>query len=245
MSIWIYISLLLVVLLGGLFGVSLQNNSLNSKWVKGFITASGAYLLGIVFLHVFPVIHSTGSHLIGIFVLLGFAIQVSLDRFSRGIEHGHLHLHDHDLKSKTVGILVALSVHALMEGFPMPHLESLGDQVHHHHHENYVLGIILHKFPAALTLSIFLFSFFGKKLVSWLLLLIFAVMTPLGAFLAEHMVLSLEWQSRLLAIAAGSLIHISTTILYETDSKGHHQLPWSKILLILLGISAAYLTELF
>ena len=52
---------------------------------------------------------------IGIFILIGFIIQMFLEYFSQGIEHGHFH------KKNIIPISIMLSVclHALLEGIPL------------------------------------------------------------------------------------------------------------------------------
>ena len=89
MSIWEYLALFLSVLFGG--AVALVFKGLNKTIVKLVVPFTGAYILGITVLHLLPIVYSDHNHLIGLYILVGFFIQIGLDQFSKGIEHGHIH----------------------------------------------------------------------------------------------------------------------------------------------------------
>ena len=119
--------------------------------MKLLIAFSGAYLFAITVLHLIPEIYHTNTDgvYIGLFILIGFFLQIVLEHFSQGIEHGHVQLQ----KNVPVSMMIGLCIHAFLEGMP------LGDHVHHHHHHTHdalLTGIALHKIPV----SIVLFSMF-------------------------------------------------------------------------------------
>ena len=96
-----------------------------SRNIQLLLTFSGAYLLAVSVLQLLPEIfyHSTTPN-IGLFILGGFLIQILLEYFSQGIEHGHFH------KSNAIPftVLISLCLHALLEGVP------LGGHLHHNAH---------------------------------------------------------------------------------------------------------------
>ena len=82
---------------------------------------------------------------------------------------------------------------------------------------------------------------FKKSTVIYCLLL-FAAMSPLGAFLAESISFDIPTQIKIMAIVIGSFLHISTTILFETDNTHQHKIPVKRVAAILTGIGLASLT---
>ena len=84
--------------------------------IQLLLTFSGAYLLAISLLHLLPELFANNpTENIGIFILGGFLIQILLEYFSQGIEHGHFH------KSNVIpfSVLISLCLHALLEGVPL------------------------------------------------------------------------------------------------------------------------------
>ena len=242
MSIWEYILLFLSVVLGG--GLALLFKTYEKRVLSLVLSFSGSYLLGITVLHLMPGVFSHPETSIGMWVLVGFFIQLLLEQLSIGVEHGHIHAHKHASASFAIQVMLGLCLHAFLEGLP---LSSYPDfHAHHHdagHNHNHLLyGIILHKAPAAFALVILLMlSKFNRKVVI-LSLIIFASMSPLGALIMEYVQFSEELLTSLIAIVIGSFLHISTTILFEADDTHQHKVSWKKMLVILLGIGIALLT---
>ena len=52
------------------------------------------FIIGMSFLHLLPEAFAATPKA-GLFVLLGFVIQIFLEFLSNGIEHGHQHPHQH------------------------------------------------------------------------------------------------------------------------------------------------------
>jgi zinc and cadmium transporter len=106
-------------------------------------------------------------------------------------------------------------------------------------------AILIHKLPEAFSLATILFFSVRNKMYAWLLLLLFALVTPAGALLsgwlsatdANH---EIVW---LMAIVCGTFIHISTTIIFESSGKAH-KISWYKFLAIVLGVGFALMSFL-
>ena len=202
-----------------------------SRNIQLLLTFSGAYLLAVSVLHLLPeIFHHNDTPNIGLFILGGFLIQILLEYFSQGIEHGHFH------KSNAIpfSVLISLCLHALLEGVP------LGGHLHHHAHNALLTGIVLHKMPVAIVLmTIFLQSNISKTR-AYFYLLLFALMSPLGVFSGSLFADLVEFHNEIMAVVIGIFLHISTTILFES-SEGH-KFNSKKIFAILLGAAIAYLS---
>jgi zinc transporter ZupT len=109
-------SLLLSVVAGGFFVTSLHRAN-KTQLIKILLAFSGGFLLSIAFNHFIPELYHEGKQGIGMYILLGFLIQLLLEFFSGGIEHGHVHVH----KGQRMpwGLFLSLSVHSVLEGIPL------------------------------------------------------------------------------------------------------------------------------
>jgi len=212
----------------------------NSNKLKLLLSLSGAYLFAITVLHLIPEIYSTGSHLIGVYLLAGFFLQLILDYFSDGIEHGHIHVHHHHGKAIVpFTMLLSLCIHAFFEGMPV------GGTHNEHTSDMLVFGIVIHNIPIALALMSLLSQTGINKNKSILLLSIFAIMTPLGMFLSMYLshTQSIDLSSyyqKIMAVVIGIFLHISTTILFESSE--NHRFNLLKFLIIVLGAFLAVLS---
>jgi zinc transporter ZupT len=229
MNPYTYIILFASVIIGAVFVNFFKPQKDRMKLLISF---SGAYLFAITVLHLIPEIYHTHSDVsVGTFILIGFFLQIVLEHFSQGIEHGHAHFHG----SLPLSMLIGLCVHAFMEGMP------LATCFHHHHDTQNALlaGIALHKVPVSIVLfSMFLHSGM-KKGKAFFLLVLFALMTPLGTFAAEYIGELSNYFVEINAIVVGVFLHISTTILFES-SEGH-SFNRQKMIAIVLGAGIALL----
>lgn len=200
---------------------------------------AGSYLFAITIIHIIPELFtiSTNPSRIGLFVLIGFFVQQFLEYFSSGVEHGHFHADKAVSNSGRLSIVIALFIHSLLEGSLLTH-----DSPFHEKHESYslLLGIILHKMPAAFALMVTMHQL-GKKAIY--LLVFFSLASPLGLVLGDFFTFSEDNVLILFAIVAGSFLHISTTIFVEASPDHHFGL--NKILISLLGATLAILVEYF
>ena len=65
----------------------------NKKSIKLLLAFSGAFLLALTFFELLPDVYEVHSpKTIALFILAGILLQVFLEFFSKGAEHGHVHL---------------------------------------------------------------------------------------------------------------------------------------------------------
>ena len=198
--------------------------------IRLLLTFSGSYLLAVCILHLIPeLFQNSPSKNISIFILLGFIVQILLEHFSQGIEHGHFH------KKNIIplSILISLCLHALLEGIP------LGGHLADHAHDSLLIGIVLHKMPVAVVLLTFFLQSGMKKQNAYILLFLFSIMGPLGVYANNLMILA-KYANEIMAIVTGILLHISTTILFE--SSDGHKFSLQKIMTIIIGSLLAILS---
>ncbi|NJM94703.1 MAG: ZIP family metal transporter [Cytophagales bacterium] len=177
----------------------------------------------------------------GSWILVGFYLQLILAFFSHGLEHGHAHVHMDRGSGSGLMLLLALMVHSLMEGAMLghPHNEHGDHQV-----SGILMGIVLHKVPAAFALVAILAARMSHV---WVLiyLFLFAIASPLGLALGQvlggGLLASSQARIVLFAIVAGNFLHISTSIFFESNPT--HQYGLRKLLLSLLGAALGFLTE--
>ncbi|MDT0608589.1 ZIP family metal transporter [Croceitalea rosinachiae] len=198
----------------------------SQKNIKLLLAFSGAFLLALSFFELLPKVYTNSdSKTIAVFILAGILLQVFLEFFSKGAEHGHVHI---DLKANSFPIVLflSLSLHALIEGVP------ISDD------NNILYGILVHKIPVAIILSIFLINSRLNIGLSILFVSMFALMTPLGSFLSVKSSFIQEYSNQITAVAIGVFFHISTVVLFES-SQGH-SFNLRKLIVIVLGIVIAY-----
>ena len=91
----------------------------DSRVVKLMLSFSGAFLIGISFLKLIPEVFSTQARYVGLFVLLGFLIQLALEMITEGAEHGHDHVHSDNERVSPFLLLIGLCIHSFLEGMPI------------------------------------------------------------------------------------------------------------------------------
>lgn len=241
MKLVIVLSLLLMsVFLGGII-VSMMQRAKNEKLIKLLLAFSGGFLLSIAFIHFIPEMYETTELNVGLFILSGFLIQLVLEFFSGGIEHGHVHIH----KNAPVpyGLLIALSIHSIIEGIPLGS-QLAGHEItssHHHGDDNsLLLGILFHQLPVAIALMTLLTASNASKLKVWILLGVFAITVPIGVIfgLVSHEYFAGFDLTIVLAIVVGMFLHISTTIIFETTE--NHKFNLVKLMSIFIGCALAF-----
>lgn len=232
MEIWKILVLFFCAFLGGLCIFLVKSDK--SQLLKLILSFSGAYLFAITVLHLIPDAYSGPDHdQIGIYILIGFLLQIFLEQFSDGIEHGHVHhQHDNELQIFPYGIMISLCLHAFLEGMPLAV----------DHHNALIFGIALHHIPAAFALSSILMQnkFSTNKIVFYLF--VFAIMAPLGFLLSVGISSGAVggialYFNKIMGIVIGIFLHISTTILFESGVD--HKVSRRKMVAVLLGISIA------
>lgn len=219
----LYILPLLAVAIGYVISTFIKPSS--STGFQLLLSFSGAFLLSVTVFELFPEVYSAGEQKVGIFIMAGLLLQIFLEFLSKGVEHGHMHKHEETAKFPIL-LLTSLSLHALLEGFPLTTSEDL------------LHGVIIHKIPVAAILSTFLLhSKIGKARVV-LFLSIFAIMTPLGSWLHASFRFLDDYAVYINALVIGVFLHVSTTILFEASK--NHSFNASKLGIIVFGILLAY-----
>ena len=169
--------------------------------------------------------HGLDTVTLGAFILFGFFLQVALDNFSSGLEHGHAH---YTTGPMPLGMIGGLCVHAFLEAMPLVHMEP----------PRLLAAIVVHKFPVTIVLLTMLLHNSRTTKNACLALAVFALMEPMGALIGSHP--KLEHQAPyLLALVIGIFMHVSTTILFESGEDHHYNRR--KAIAILLGVALAAL----
>lgn len=228
-----YILGLIVSLAAG--SLFIFNPPKNSKWIYLLLSAGGAYLIAIIFTHILPELFEVLPEKAGLVLLIGFLLQILLENYSKGIEHGHAH-GSHNNKGLIISF-VALCIHALVEGMPLASLVS-GNGIGFN--QQLAAGIMLHKVPVAITLATMLLKSGLSKNKAFIFLFIFIACTVLGSGLqmaighqyAEQAEINMFYS---LGLTIGILLHVSTTILFE--SSDNHKLTPKRIAVITIGLA--------
>ncbi len=243
--------LILSVVLGGTV-VSYFNATNKNQYIKLALAFSGGFLLAVIFQHLLPELygahegheqHAHGSlpvFQVGIFILLGFLVQLVLEYFSGGIEHGHVHVHKGQAMPWT--LFISLSVHSVLEGIPLgnmliPGIDAAGNFLPWN--GSFFWGIVFHQIPVAIALMTLLLATRLSRKKAWAILIAFGLMTPVGVFLGlgvttEQLGLNVNM---ILAVVVGMFLHISTTIIFETTE--NHKFNLLKLVSILVGVTLA------
>jgi zinc transporter ZupT len=213
------------VVIGVLLVVILRQKKTN--YLKLLLPFSGAFLLALTLFDLLPeVYHHLDGKQTGLFIMCGILMQIILEFFSKGAEHGHVHLHTHG-NVFPWALFLSLCIHSVMEGFSI------------HQHNDMVYGILIHKIPIAMVIMTFLVYSKYNKLQVVLFLTIFALMTPLGTYLSNNAAFVADYVNIINAFVIGIFFHISTIILFES-SEGH-KFNLSKLIAIILGVGIAFM----
>ena len=230
----IYFYLIASVLASVLF-VSISQP--NKKFIQLLLSFSGAYLLSMTISHLLPEAYGIMDHghaeinienikTVGVFILIGIIIQLVLESFSKGAEHGHVHIHDAKKQFPWM-LFVSLCIHAFSEGIPLGYSDN----------ESFLWAIVIHKVPVGIVLTSFFLKheYDLKKVVFFMTA--FALMSPLGSYLASKIHFFQDYQHQITALIIGIFLHISTVILFESSE--NHKFSYSKFIAILLGMAVA------
>ena len=246
MSLWLLTILLsLPVLITGLIFLSLKIKAQNLRFLLAF---SAAYLFAISVTHLLPECYEgTNTKTIGLFILVGFFIQIVLEYFSTGIEHGHTHAHSHSCeKHLPLGMITGLYLHSLLEGLPIYQSGIIAEhsQAVLSTQQSLVFGITIHNIPIAIAFVTLLLEHKTTKAKTVFLLLGFALMAPLGC-LISYILNSVGVQNYdgflklSFAVVIGIFLHISTAIMFETGE--NHKYNLAKIMSMIAGVFLAAL----
>ncbi|MBL7843025.1 MAG: ZIP family metal transporter [Cyclobacteriaceae bacterium] len=226
-----------------------------TKSFRLLLVFAGAYLFGITVVHILPELYRGNGEveLIGLFVLCGFFLQQILEHFTSGVEHGHIHKHEHahdhqhshqHQQVSALVLLMALCVHAFLEGAMLAQPATMGFQ---YDVNAILLGIALHRAPAAFALMTVLSFQLNSRNKAIPYLIVFSVAAPIGllisTYLVEAEILSQSGLVLLYALVSGNFLHISTTIVFESSPEHHFNAR--KLTVAILGALVAVAVEFF
>ena len=238
-----YLVLLSSIALGvvTVFGLRLND----PRHVKVLNAFTGAYLIALVMLHLLPDLYEVEPGVaikplvIGGFILFGFFLQIAMDSFSMGIEHGHAH----EIRGRmAVGILAGLCIHAFVEAMALgqsPEHQTAHDKAAHHF---LLVSVVVHNYPISIALLGMLLQSGMKKSSALACLALFAVMAPIGMFFSSQTGLAV-YSRYLMAIVIGIFMHISTMILFESEDQ--HRISPTKMFAVLVGLALGIVSVIF
>jgi zinc transporter ZupT len=204
-------------------------HALNHKYAKPVSIFTAALLLCITVINFLPEVfeHVSNKSYAGIVILLGLLLQLGLERFSNGLEHGHVH---NAGQIKFYVSYVALLLHSLVEGTPLL-ISANGNSL--------LVGLIIHNVPVTIILMQLLNHLHIPIWQRLALISMLGISTLLGALGAQyitqytHMMFDVHY---VLAFVCGLFLHIGTSLLYEFN-RGKEQLALKLVLVaIALGI---------
>ncbi|MCG8309959.1 MAG: ZIP family metal transporter [Cytophagales bacterium] len=214
--------------------------------LKYLLVFAGAFIFSITIVHLLPELFTASEHpqLIGLFVVVGFFMQVFLDFITTGVEHGHLHHHDHHHRGfSPIMLIIGLCIHAFMDGSILVHPGGVNEAGHSS--TGLLIGIVLHKIPAAIALMSILNLNIKNRQILLTFLLIFSLASPIGLFFSEVLnqnnIIDKEGFLIVFAVVSGNFLHISTTIYFE--SSPDHTFHKKKIFISLIGALLAIAVE--
>ena len=259
------LALFAIALLGGATIETLGNKA--TKNLNLILAFGGSYIMGLLFLHLVPETYSYGSsfNVAGVFILIGFLVQILLEYISMGLEHGHVHLdghckdHDHG-KVLPWAAIISLCIHALLESMPLAEGADLASHVHTmgHIHVNVkptmaigsplFIGLALHKTPVALVLMGLMKSTGTNAITRWGMLAMFGLMPLTGMWIYETIVSSSieipggvgAFMAAVHGLVIGILLHVATSVLFETGEG--HRFNLKKLGAVVIGLFIAYVT---
>ncbi len=225
-----YLLLFASVFAGGLIGYLLHSH--RSVSVKILLTFSGGYLLSIAVFHLLPEIFEVHDHKLGLWIMGGFFLQLILEFMSKGMEHGHAHTELFRDKVLPVTLLAGLFIHALLESLPIgAHTDEVSRNA-------FLWAIVIHKIPVSIILYAMLSELTPNKWIIAGWMVIFALIAPLGAWLGGTLSFLEDFYRELNALVLGMFLHISTTILFESNQS--HRFNFVKFITVLIASAVAW-----
>ncbi|MFC6267525.1 ZIP family metal transporter [Frigoriflavimonas asaccharolytica] len=218
-------SVFIGIMLGKFFGQQ-------KKLAKFILILSAGFLITVCLNEIFPEIYLSGKPHIAFFVIGGVLLQMLLEIFTKGFEHGHFH-HPTEEGILPITLMFGLFIHAFIEGIPLADESTLFSP--------FLQGILIHNIPISFILGAFLFKNKKFNATSWIIIILFALASPLGMFLGKF--INPEYQTYFLAIVAGIFLHISSVIIFESNK--NHNIDWEKTGAVLLGIAAGFCLHFF
>lgn len=228
-----YLYLFLSVVAGTLVAFTLKNKG--NEAVKFLLIFSGAYLLSIGIFHLLPEIYEGHSHVIGLYIMVGFFIQLILEFFSKGMEHGHKHVDQLESGVLPLSILIALFIHALLESMP------IGAHADAHSKNTMLWAVVIHKFPVSIIYATMLLQLKLTRVKIAIGLIAFAAVAPLGVLVGDIFPIIQTYSREITAVVFGLFLHISTTILFESSAS--HKFNFQKLAVTIIAVVIAWFSS--
>ncbi|MGB3590563.1 MAG: ZIP family metal transporter [Nonlabens sp.] len=213
-----HLSLPFTAVLLGFFLAALLKSRTTAQ-TKLLLAFSGAFLLSAVVSEFLPEIFDDDLAHPGGFLLLGVLFQIVLEFFSKGAEHGHIHSTSN--RGFPVLLFISLCLHAYLEGMPLQEGSGM------------IYGIAVHKLPIAFIFTGFLLNSGYGWIKSLGVMLIFALMSPLGSLTADFASFSNPVMLAIKAVVAGVVLHVSTTLILEASEA--HKFNLVKVAVMIIG----------
>ena len=211
-----------VVALGTFLAYSMPR--LGAEKMSLLILFAAAYIFSTTVVHLFPEMFSVpvAGLYIGLIVLGGFLLQHFLAQLTLGIEHGHLH----KLNKETTPhkLLLALCLHAFLEGFVCLHSSSLHNVLAVN---SMLLGVLMHKLPASIALALLLRDYYKPDQQRWAFagIGVFALSTPLAllmSYILSKSVPQLSWMGLvMLPLLGGMFLHLTMAMFFRGRTKAY------------------------
>lgn len=143
---------------------------------------------------------------------MGFGHDLHEEHHHEDSEKDHIHHPARDIsrrKGLATPIVIGLSIHALTDGLAMGaalSTDSMSLTV------PLMLGIVMHKMPAAFSLSAFSQHSHGNVRRTWKALFVFSLATPVALFIAWRILGAMEsyWLGLAVLASAGTLLYVAT-----------------------------------
>ena len=198
------------------------------------LTFSGAFLLSISILEIFPTLFQKNySENISFIILLGVLFQILLELVTKGIEHGHTHSQD---KKNFYVLFFGLMLHSFLEGMPIGEIKKLNQTSY-----QLLSAIFIHNIPIGIIFYNLVKNIFEKQATRFLYILLFSLAAPLGSLIGSGWFS--QYNNFLLAFISGTFLHISTLILFESSK--NHQYNFRIFLAIMLGVGIAIFNSFY
>lgn len=207
-------------------GALVRSSGAGGRWSQLLLSFGGAFLLGVVFLHLLPELYADMGAEIGLWVLGGLLLQLALRAFAR--VGGRREPLDMAPRSMPWMALLGMGIHGFVEGIPFAAPEVASDIP-------FLVGVLIHKAPMAIALVGLLQRTYAPPGRVWTMLVLLSLAAPLGILFGVWLgegVGEVALQ-RMLGVAIGMLLHIGTAILLVISPE--HRSDRLRYVAILLG----------
>eukprot|EP01132_Coremiostelium_polycephalum_P000015 gene14-21_t len=241
------ITLFLAALLGGIAVLALPKLKLPTFDL--LLVFVGSYLFALTVMHLLPDLLTlqSSTHFVGLYVVIGFFLQLLLGLFSQGIEHGHNHGMQQLERTNisATALFISLCIHAFLDGIILSNA-TINTVASASINMRLLVGIILHKCSEAFALVSVLQGILQKRRTILWYLIGFSFASPIGLFVSKYCSQILLFNPKifvaLAAVAVGNLLHISTTIFFES-SPHNQRLNMSRLFAMASGVGVVILME--